>query len=502
MKKLFILIMLLFISSCASVENPSDPVKPEKKVVQPVIAEIITAYESNDLKKIKTFSNKDIATQFFKFYNKKEYEKFLIFYNTNMKEALPSEKTINVFNSFYKTCGNLSDIGESEKVGKSAFFNIVKCKKGKNIKFSFYIDDDNRLAGLWLTEPIQFPKITEQTTVVDIAKAVTGKEGKAGIVIGTYLNGAEKTYAFGYNSIKEKTPVNKDMIFEIGSITKTFTAAIMLQLEAEGKLNVDDPIAKYLPENVKMPIYEGDDTQITFKHISSHTSGLPRMPSDFKEYEKDILNPYADYPVEAIYKFISNYKMIRKPGETYEYSNLAMGFLGNILVKIDGKKNYEELIQERIFKPLGMISSTTELSKVDKKLLAKPHNSGKEVKNWDLPSFAGAGAIKSNAHDMLKYIKALIENTHPKILPEKMFTELHLSEKDTYACFNWGKTHYPHGTRYGHRGATGGYSTHIHIDRENKAGVIILTNYTENFENAARKILQILLKKYDEPGNE
>lgn len=498
-RHLIFILLNIFILSCAIVEKPNNDAqpKPKKEVVQPKTPEIIAAYESNDVKKMKTFSNEEIAAQFFKFYNKNEYEKFLIFYNIQMKEALPSEKTNNVFNSFYKTCGELSDIGESKKVGKSSFSNIVKCKKGKNIKFSFYVDENNRLAGLWLTEPIQFPNINENTTVTDIAKAITGQNMKAGIVIGTYLNGEEKTVAFGYNSIKDKTPINEDMIFEIGSITKTFTAAILLQLEAEGKLSVDDPVQKYLPENVKMPTFEGDDTQVTFKHIASHTSGLPRMPANFKKYEKDPKNPYANYPVEAMYEFINSYKMTRKPGETYEYSNFAMGFLGNILVKIDGKESYEEMIQERIFRPLGMTSSTVELSKVDKTMLAKPHNSGKEVKNWDLPSFAGAGAIKSNAHDMLKYIKALIEKTHPKILPEKMFTELHIVEKDVFACFNWGKAYYPYGTRYGHRGATGGYSTHIHIDRENKAGVIILTNYTENFEDTARKILQILLKKYD-----
>jgi len=505
MKKLLMLILLVVITSCASVEEPKDSQNPEKEVtpqketiVKPAKAEIIVAYKNNDLEKMKTFSNEEIATQFFKLYNQKKFEKFIIFSNTQLKKALPPEKINDFFNNLYETCGEISNNGKSKKLGKSVFSNTVVCKKGKNFNFRFYLDEDNRLAGYWVTEPIQFPKITEQTTVADIAKAITSKDMVAGVVIGTYLNGEEKTYAFGYNSIKDKTPANENLIFEIGSITKTFTAAILLQLEAEGKLNVDDPVQKYLPENVKMPIFEGDDTQITFKHISSHTSGLPRMPSNFKKYEKDILNPYADYPIEAIYEFINDYKMIRKPGETYEYSNLGMGFLGNILVKIDGKESYEEMIQERIFKPLGMTSSTVELSKIDKEMVAKPHNSGKEVKNWDIPSMAGAGAIKSNAHDMLKYIKALVENTHPKIINKKVLTEIKLVNKDVYACFNWTKIHRTDGTKtYSHGGATGGYTAGIVFDKENKVGVIILTNDNEQTGGAVNKIIQILLKKYD-----
>ena len=511
MRNLFALIIILVVSSCASVEKPEDSQKhgkeviPQKEPAQPVVAKIITAYEKNDLKKMKTFSNEDIATQFFKFYNQKEYEKFLLFYNTKMKEALPAEKTKATYSRFFKACGVISDIGESKKTAKAVFTNTVKCEKDKEFdkfNFIFVLDPENRIAGIYIqptTDPIKFPKINEKSIVDDIAKAITSRKKIAGIVIGTYLNGEEKTYAFGYNSIKDKTPVKENMIFEIGSITKTFTAAILLQLEAEGKLNVDDPIQKYLPENVKIPTFPGDDTQITFKHIASHTSGLPKMPTNLAKYTKDPANPYANYPVEGIYEFINSYKLTRKPGETYEYSNIAVGLLGNILVKIDGKESYEEMIQERIFKPLGMNSSTTLISKVNKDLLAVPHSGGHKTSNLIDESMAAAGAIKTDAKDMLKYIKALIENTHPKILPEKMFTELHLWKKDSALCFFWGKSVDPNGiTIYGHAGGTLGYTADLRFDKENKAGVIILSNDSEATGEAARKILQILLKKYDE----
>lgn len=510
MKKLLMLIFLVVISSCASVEKPEDSQKPEKEVVpqkepaQP-IAEIITAYKKNNLKKMKTFSNEDIATQFFKFYNIKEYEKFLIFYNNKMKEALPAEKTNATYRGFNKACGVISDIGESKKMAKLVFSHTVQCEKGKEFdkfKFIFVIDPENRIAGIYIqpaTDPVIFPKINEKTTVDNIAKAITNRKKIAGIVIGTYLNGEENFYTSGYNSIKDKTPINENLTFEIGSITKTFTAAILLQLEAEGKLNVDDPIQKYLPEDVKMPTFEGDDTQITFKHIASHTSGLPRMPTNLAKYIKDPKNPYANYPVEGIYEFINEYKLTRKPGETYEYSNIAVGLLGNILVKIDGKESYEEMIQERIFKPLGMTNSTTLISKVNKDQLAIPHSGGRKTANLIDESMAAAGAIKSDAKDMLKYIKALIEKTHPKILPEKMFTELHLWKKDGLLCFFWGKSVDPNGiTIYGHSGGTLGYTAGLLFDKESKAGVIILSNNKGETPGASKKILQILLKKYDE----
>ena len=502
MKKLLLVIALLVISSCGSVEKTKDeptPAQTDKKDKTVTISEseIITAYKTG--KEIKGYSFQEVADEIVKLYNSEDYRKINIFFNDDMEKALPPEKTEAFCKRVNSECGKMTHEKEGKLIGNEAIVLPVQCEKDRKMNLIVSLNKENRIQGFFIkpaVEPIQFPKITEKTTVADIAKAITSRKRTAGIVIGTYLNGEEKTEAFGYNSIKNKTPVNEDMIFEIGSITKTFTAAILLQLEAEGKLNIDDPVQKYLPENVKMPTFPGDDTQITFRHIASHTSGLPEWPTNLGKYVKDTANPLADYPVEAMYESLNNYELSRKPGEKFEYSSLTMGLLGNILVKIDGKESYEQMIQERIFRPLGMTNSTTKLSKVNRNILAKPHDSGKEVKNWDDMSMAGAGAIKTDAKDMLKYIKALIEKTHPKILPEKMFTEIQLYKKDMYMCFNWMKFHNSDGTKaFGHKGGTGGYTADLLFDKDNKAGVIILTNDREPTADAAKKILQILLKK-------
>ena len=509
MKKLLLgLLIFLFITGCGSVERTKNEHKPAQtdkkdKTVAISESEIVAVYQAGKEYSGKTmeFSYQNVADEIVRLYNSGNYREINVFFNENMdKNFLPPEKTEVFCKQVNAGCGKMIPDKKGKKIGPQTFMLPFKCEKGMEMNLVFSLNKENRIQGFWIKSAdysIKYPEITEKTTVEDIVKTIADSPKTAGVVVGAYLNGEEKIYAAGLSSIKSKTPISENMIFEIGSITKTFTSAILLQLEKEGKLELTDPIQKYLPENVKMPTFQGDDTQITFEHISTHFSGLPRMPSNFDKYVKDPTDPYAEYPVEDIYEFLNGYKLTREPGETFEYSNLAVGLLGNLLVKIDDRKNYEELIQERIFKPLKMTSSTTELSKVDKKLLAKPHQSGNETKNWNFPAMAGAGAIKSNVQDILKYLKTLIEGTHPEIINEKLLISQRKIDENVSISYSWFRIKHEDGTEtYFHNGATGGYSATLMFDRKNKAGVVILTNDDENSDAAAKKILQILLKKY------
>lgn len=204
-------------------------------------------------------------------------------------------------------------------------------------------------------------------------------------------------------------------MFEIGSVTKTFTATLLADMVKRGQVSLDDPISKYLPDTVVVPSRGGKT--ITLLDLATHRSGLPRMPGNFKP--ADAGNPCADYTVEKMYEFLSSYSLPRDIGEKHEYSNFAAGLLGNILARKAGK-TYEALLVERIFRPLEMKSTAISFSGDMLARLAVGHSASLvPVKNWDLDALAGAGAIRSTVNDMLKYVAAYM-NMKPSPLAAAM----------------------------------------------------------------------------------
>src|SRR6185503_6929206 len=226
----------------------------------------------------------------------------------------------------------------------------------------------------------------------------SGKHG-TGIVVGLLdPSGARRVISVGVDSAG---------VFEIGSITKVFTTSILEDMVERGEVKLDDPVAKFLPRSVRIPTR--GDRQITLLDLATQSSGLPRMPANFAP--RDPLNPYADYSVPQMYEFLSGYQLTRDIGAEYEYSNLGMGLLGHALALKAGL-SYEELVRRRILTPLGMRQTAITLTPAMRAKLAPGHDTeGTTVPNWDLPTLAGAGALRSTASDMLTFLKANIDST-------------------------------------------------------------------------------------------
>ena len=146
--------------------------------------------------------------------------------------------------------------------------------------------------------------------------------------------------------------VNGDTLFEIGSVTKTFTGLLLQDMVERGQMKLDDPVAKYLPTTVKMPTRNGKE--ITLLQLATHTSGLPCMPDYIDPKRAD--DQDADFTVEKLYAFLSGYQLTRDPGAKWEYSNLGMGLLGHVIALKAGT-DYESLVVERICRPLKMDST-------------------------------------------------------------------------------------------------------------------------------------------------
>lgn len=315
-----------------------------------------------------------------------------------------------------------------------------------------------------------------QTIRDEIKKRVDG-EKTVGIIIAITDGKSTEYFGYGKTSSASSAAPSKRSVFEIGSISKVFTAILLADAVNRGEVKYDDPIEKYLPEGVKAPTKDGKS--ITLETLSIQTSGLPRMPSNFRP--KDPTNPFADYTVEQLYEYLGKVKLRRGVGEKYAYSNVGVGLLGHILERATGQ-TYEELVVSRISNVLKMPDTTITLSEDMLKRLAKGHSGDQEVPNWDLPVLAGAGALRSTAEDMLVFLEANMGVRKTPLL--KAMRKTHKSRANAGSPLmdiglGW---HIRKATKgqdvVWHNGGTGGYRTFAGFIQDPPLGVVVLTNST------------------------
>jgi len=315
-----------------------------------------------------------------------------------------------------------------------------------------------------------FPSDAE---ILGIIKQRVDEKRSAGIVVGV-LEPAGRTRIVAYGDPGPgQPPLDGNTVFEIGSISKVFTATVLAEMVEEGKVSLDDPAQKYLPTTAHLPTRNGK--AITLGNLSEQNSGLPRMPDNF--HPADPGNPYADYTVQQMYEFLSRYQLPRDPGASFEYSNLEVGLLGHVLSLAAGRP-YEDLERERVWAPLGMTHTAITLTPWMKQHLALGHDeTGRVVSNWDLPTLAGAGAIRSTTIDMLTFVDA---NLHPErgALERAMaFAHEERAPAGTMKIgLNWLIVRAGTDTILWHNGGTGGYRTFIGIEPSRKTGVVVMTN--------------------------
>lgn len=145
----------------------------------------------------------------------------------------------------------------------------------------------------------------------------------AGIVAGmVFADGSTRVLAYGDAGRGRR--LDKRSVFEIGSITKTFTATLLADMAERGEVRLTDPVARLLPPEVTVPSRGG--RQITLLDLATQTSGLPRLSTNLAITEPG--NPYADYTVDQLYAFLNGYTLTRDPGAQFEYSNVGVGLLG------------------------------------------------------------------------------------------------------------------------------------------------------------------------------
>ena len=291
----------------------------------------------------------------------------------------------------------------------------------------------------------------------------------------------DRSDVYSFGKLGNGKEPNAETLFEIGSVTKTFTALLLAEQVTAGKLKLDTPVAALLPG---FTIPSRDGKTITLENLADQHSGLPRLPGNFDP--ADVSDPYADYGDDKLKAFLAAYALPRDPGSKYEYSNLGVGLLGYALARhVD--RPYETLLKQRIFTPLGMRSSAITLDDASLARVAGGHDeNGKAVGNWHLNALVAAGGISSSGADMLRYLKANMGLLNSPLYPAMQLAQMPRAEGpkiDERIGLVWMTKHNASGDVIWHNGMTGGYASFIGFTADRKHGVVILINAQQSVDD-------------------
>ena len=262
---------------------------------------------------------------------------------------------------------------------------------------------------------------------------------------------------------------NHSSVFEIGSITKVFTATLLASYVNDGMLNLEDHIDNYLPFDMN------DNIHISFRELANHTSGLPRIPSNMALSSRlSAKNPYKDYSEDKLEDYLRGKAKVTDQSESFSYSNLGFGLLGYVLSKIENKI-YNDLLHEKIFSEYGMTNSSTIRSEFESDLVCGLNKNGFKTPNWDFASMESAGAVLSTTEDLSKFAVAQFDESDKDLALTRELT-FTINENEAIGL-GWFIERAGSGEIIcRHKGVTGGYTSAMAIDIQKETGVIILSN--------------------------
>ncbi len=320
-----------------------------------------------------------------------------------------------------------------------------------------------------------------------IVKAFMDNPANCGLSIAVYQN--KKITYYNYGEIKrgsKQIPSNKT-IYEIGSISKTFTGILLAQAVHDLKVNTNDPVKKYLGDGFDNLAYKGKDIELV--HLANHSGRVHRVPFNLAmQPNYDVNNPYKNYNKDMVFAYMKLMKPDTFPGTKSEYSNLGMGLLGIIEEKIYNK-TYEELITEYICKPLGM--NDTKITVTDTARFAKGNDGeGHQVPYWDLGALNGAGGIRSTTEDLINYAKANMEETNPVF---KLSHQTTFNDARNHLGMAWHITMTKKSNELiWHNGRTAGFGSFCGFIKSKEVAVAVLGNSGNPVDQIAIGILKLL----------
>ena len=321
----------------------------------------------------------------------------------------------------------------------------------------------------------------------EVGKAM--KKGLApGIVVGVYKDG--RTFIKGYGTVDKEVPSlpGASTTFQIGSLSKIFTASLLHALCDEGVVSMDATLGRLIGgSNPLSPAA----SQVTLKQLVTHTSGFPSIPrflgdkmAETAGAQDPLRDPYSALEPKLVFEYLATTEDLRAPGR-FEYSNFGMGLLAHVLEVVVGR-DYESLVKEKVLAPLGMSGTAITLVPEIEGRLARGYTAeGRPTPLWRFGALAGAGAYASNAEDLMKFVRGSVEPEGPA---SRAFRKMREAQYDGESGIGWMQpTFFDRffGNRnvVWHNGMVGGYASYLSIDDETRTGVVVLINQARATES-------------------
>jgi CubicO group peptidase (beta-lactamase class C family) len=425
-------------------------------------------------------------------YNDRSFGKIRDYFSAEFKSSFSSKKVATVFNSLYEQYGRIITAGNPEFTDSSHItLPLVFEKHSSRLDMWLPFNREFELTGLQFLPPgtIHYPPLTDTTTISEIVQPYLKRKENAGLSIAVYIDG--KTLFYNYGEVEKGTGHMPDSntIYEIGSVTKVFTALLLADLEKKKIVRYTDPLSNFLPDSIRK--LKSGKREINLMDLATHRSGLPRMPDNIEATMHDSLNPYADYTIKDLYSYLSNCEPARVPGKEYEYSNLGMGLLGHILAK-QLSTTYEDAIKKELLSRMTMNNTTITLSDEQKKIFAKGYDEdGSLTPHWDIQTLEGAGAFRSNARDMIEFIRLNLGHADKELM--SILDEAQVKRtKET--ALGWHFMTIDKQLIYWHNGGTYGFSSFIGFNRNKNTGVVVLSNSGNGVDEMGKLIIKLLLE--------
>jgi serine-type D-Ala-D-Ala carboxypeptidase/endopeptidase len=298
-----------------------------------------------------------------------------------------------------------------------------------------------------------------------------------GLSIGIIQDNILHTYHYGSVSKAYKLLPTDTSIYEIGSVTKTFTALLLAHAVIENKISLQDDVRKYLDTSYTKWISNKDTIKII--HLANHTSGLPKNVPAFKTANPlDIIRQFKDFSEDKFLRSLNMIKLNDEPGKHYSYSNADVQLLGIILEKVYNM-SYADLLENYITRPYKMTDTRLTISAKDYARIVTGYDSAdKAMPQADMwKAIPEAGYLKSTTIDLLKYLQANMNMKNDTVMLAQQTSFTHTDEGDNNIGLYWFIHKRPYGyTQVSHAGGTFGCTSYCLMIPELKIGIVCLTN--------------------------
>jgi len=307
-----------------------------------------------------------------------------------------------------------------------------------------------------------------------------------GIVVGIVTPQGRRVIRYGRLAIGDPREAGPDTVFEIGSVTKVFTAVLLADMARQGEVSLTDPIVRYLPPGVATRA-QGLKA-ITFADLATHTAGFPFWPSGILPTAEGTAQ-MASYSVDQLYQFVSSFEAPADVGTRWMYSNTDVGLLGVLLARRAGS-SYDELIESRVTRPLGMTSTAVAVSPAMQPRLAVGHNAElKPAGAWNVPALPASGSLHSTVNDLLTLLAAAGDPTTVAGAAMPGMLAIRRQASGFQQALGWMVL----GTGPGeglllHDGNTLGFASSVVYDPVSRTGVVVLSNSAISVSDIARHL--------------